>query len=319
MLARALLVALTCCAALLVSKGARADTRCDDAALSELAALHTLERASATELLERARAHGASYPSLHLVDLAPGDVGAAERWLATLERRGLGPLVCGEALSETSRVLVAAPAQGALLVAADGLRVELAPGFSDPVVYARRGDEEPRAFGVSGGVAQLDPSSLAAPLELQLVASGPDGPRPIAELRLGDPLAARSPSDASVIDWLRERSGRGPLRPNRLLAGVALEHAARVCASGSVAHRIAGGEDARGRLERAHVEARHVGEVVARAADEASGWRALAQSPSHRAALGDPRFTDVGVGVARSSGHTCVVAVLAAWPRRLAR
>jgi uncharacterized protein YkwD len=59
-----------------------------------------------------------------------------------------------------------------------------------------------------------------------------------------------------------------------------------------------------------------VGEAVARASDEPSATAALLASPSHRRALVDRRFTDVGLGRARASdGHTCLVVLLAAWPR----
>jgi uncharacterized protein YkwD len=65
------------------------------------------------------------------------------------------------------------------------------------------------------------------------------------------------------------------------------------------------------------VEARHVGEVVSRAGDEEGAWRALTASPSHRAALGDRRFTDVGIAAIEAHGHTCLVVVIASWPRRI--
>jgi uncharacterized protein YkwD len=41
------------------------------------------------------------------------------------------------------------------------------------------------------------------------------------------------------------------------------------------------------------------------------------RSPSHRLAVTDKRFTDVGIGQAfDAKGHSCVVVLLAAWPRR---
>jgi uncharacterized protein YkwD len=54
-----------------------------------------------------------------------------------------------------------------------------------------------------------------------------------------------------------------------------------------------------------------------RARDDEGAWRALAASPSHRAALGDRRFTDVGIATTAHDGHTCLVVLLASWPRRI--
>lgn len=295
---------------------------CDDAVLGELAARHALDHTPPDALLEAARARGASFPSMHVVTLADDDVAGRDAWLAALARRGLGPLRCGEALSETSRVVAAAPAQGQLMRDGRLLRVRLAEGFSSPVVYVRPHGVEPVAVGVEEGVALVDLDAIESPAELQLVASGPDGPRPVAALRIGaaDPEQEETlPTDASLLSLLRARVGAGALRPNRILARVAEDHAEAVCASAHVAHDLGDGGDARERLRRAHLEARHVGEVVARAADEADAWRALARSPSHRAAIGDRRFTDVGIAHVEARGHSCLVVVLAAWPRRLAR
>jgi hypothetical protein len=291
---------------------------CEDAGLSELAATHALDHLTPTELLARARSGGASHPSLHLVVLADDDLAARARWLRGLEARGLGPLICGEALTETSRVVVAAPAQGSLAIEGRSLRVSLTPRFSEPIVYVRSGTREPRAYAVREGVAAVDLATVEAPAQIQLVATGPEGPRPIAELDVGDASAEPSlPADPSVISVLRARAEAGPLRPNRLLREVAEDHAERVCASGHVAHEIGREGDAEARLRAAHVEARHVGEVVSRARYEEGAWRALTASPSHRAALGDRRFTDVGLATVEADGHTCLVVVLASWPRRI--
>ncbi|MBN8610456.1 MAG: CAP domain-containing protein [Deltaproteobacteria bacterium] len=293
---------------------------CDDDALSALAAVHALDHVTPTELLARARRDGASYPSLHVITLSDDDLAGRARWMRTLASRGLGPLVCGEALLETSRVVVAAPAQGSLVIDGHALRVTLSPRFAEPVVYVRSRDAEPRAYAVREGIAQIDLGEVEVPAQLQLVATGPEGPRPVAELRVGEGEVVDSlPEDPTVITLLRARAESGPLRPNRLLAEVAEEHAERVCATGHVAHEIADEGNAEQRLRRAHVEARHVGEVVSRAADERGAWRALVASPSHRAALGDRRFTDVGVARVEHEGRTCLVVVLASWPRRAAR
>jgi hypothetical protein len=307
-------------AAWLAASSARAQSvdGCGDPTLSELAATHALEDLGPAELLARARAAGASHPSLHLVALADDDLEGRARWLRGLAARGLGPLVCGEALVETSRIVLAAPAQGSLSIEGHVLRVTLTPRFSEPVVYVRSGEHEPQAHAVRDGVAEVDLDAVEAPAQIQLVARGPEGPRPIAELDLGGAVEdAGLPADASAVSLLRARAGAGPLRPNRLLRRLAEAHAERVCLSGHVAHAIGDEGDAQARVRAARLEARHVGEVVSRARDDEGAWRALAASPSHRAALGDRRFTDVGIATTAHDGHTCLVVLLASWPRRI--
>jgi len=301
-----------------VSSRASAQDSCDDDALSALAAQHALDHLGASELLAQARGEGASYPSLHIVTLADDDLAARAVWLRSLVGRGLGPLRCGEALTETSRVVVAAPAQGSIERVGDLVRVQLSPAFREPVVYLRAAGAEPVALPVEDGVVGVDLGAIDAPTQLQLVATGPDGPRPIAELALSGAVAeAPLPEDASLLTFLRARAGAGALRPNRILRRLAEEHAVRVCARRHVAHEVGDTGNAEERLRGARLVARHVGEVVARASDEPATWRALSRSPSHRAAIGDRRFTDVGIGQDEHGGHRCLVVVLAAWPRRL--
>lgn len=312
---RAWVLALGVCVG--APSGVSAQDACDDDALSALAAAHALDQTTASELLAQARTVGATHPSLHLVTLADDDLAGRAAWLQALVARGLGPLRCGEALTETSRVVVAVPAQGSIAVDEGRVRVSLVAGFREPVVYVRAAGTEPIAVPVQDGVAAVDLAAIDVPMQLQLVATGPDGPRPVAELALArERSEAPLPEDASLLTWLRARSSVGALRPNRLLRAVAQEHAERVCRSGHVAHELGEAGDAEDRLRRAGVVARHVGEVVARASDEPATWRALARSPSHRSAIGDRRFTDVGIGVAEQGAHRCLVVVLAAWPRR---
>lgn len=300
---------------------AQESSRCSDDALSQLALRHTLDGTSADALLASARAEGhAQYPSLHLVTLAADDDDARDAWLAQLEARGLTPLHCGEARTASHVVFVAAPAQGALVLTPEGVRVTLTTGFTAPVVYARSGNAEPVAFEVREGLAELPFEAMATPLVLQLVATNARGPRPIAELVIGGEHAQHEtlPTDASLIDVLRARHERGALRPNRMLLRAAQAHAEQSCRAQQVAHVIDAHGDARTRLLEDHIAARHVGEVIARAEDEAAAWRTLAESPSHRLAIGDERFTDVGIGRAEAHGRTCLVVVLAAWPRYVA-
>jgi uncharacterized protein YkwD len=123
-----------------------------------------------------------------------------------------------------------------------------------------------------------------------------------------------------MLDQLREEASVRALRGHRLLGDVAQAHASAVCLSGHVAHELSPGEDPQVRLAHAGVQARLVGETVVRAADASTAFAQLVDSPSHRLTLLEPRFTDVGFGMARDqSGRLCVVVLLAAWPRFVGR
>jgi len=320
-----LLLVLTASLTLTSSLHAQAASRCDDDALAQLALHHAMDGTSADALLSEARTGGlAQYPSLHLVTLGSEDVAGRDAWIARLLARGLGPLRCGEARNAQRVVYVAAPAQGSLELTPEGVRVALTEGFAAPVVYVRSGMAEPVAFAVHEGLAEVPFETLATPLVLQLVATNAHGPRPIAELVIGGQVASAStpsealPTDASLIDLLRARHERGALRPNRMLARAAQAHAEQSCRVGQVAHVLGDEGDARARLLQGHIAARHVGEVVARAKNETAAWRTLTKSPSHHLAIGNTRFTDVGIGRAQSRGRTCLVVILAAWPRWIA-
>ncbi|MEM9195670.1 MAG: CAP domain-containing protein, partial [Myxococcota bacterium] len=157
------------------------------------------------------------------------------------------------------------------------------------------------------------------PLDVQLVASDRSGPRPLSQLRVGGPANLGRPGSdrgRERVAELRDNTGVLPLRDNRLLEEVALEHATYLCAGEALAHTRSG-ENPEDRLRGAGVRARVVGEVVARATSEGAAFDALEESPSHRAALVDRRLTDVGIGLARADdGELCAVVLLAAWPRR---
>jgi hypothetical protein len=215
------------------------------------------------------------------------------------------------------------------------VRVRLNDEFSAPRLVIRDGTGELHAITLgedtlASGVTLRD--DLLSPLRVQLVATGPRGPRPIAErvVRFGsrDARPARVPDrDAAPTrtgpDWITEaRQERGalPLRPNRLLAEEAAEHARAVCDSGRVGHELEPGQDPELRLRRRGVVARLIGEVVARAADDNAARRALLESPSHHRRGLAGRFTDGGYGVARdATGHVCTVVLLASWPRFVPR
>jgi uncharacterized protein YkwD len=101
-----------------------------------------------------------------------------------------------------------------------------------------------------------------------------------------------------------------------LLALEAEAHAARICRTGRVVHELEPGADPEARLAGRGIRARVVGEAVARARDVGAAFDVLEASPGHRMTLVDRRFTDVGVGVAAwGRDRTCLVVLLAAWPR----
>jgi uncharacterized protein YkwD len=69
-------------------------------------------------------------------------------------------------------------------------------------------------------------------------------------------------------------------------------------------------------LAKAGLDARLLGEAIARAEDTDSALHALQNSPSHLYTLLDPRFTDFGIGVAKDQAEKfCYVVLLCAWPR----
>ena len=177
------------------------------------------------------------------------------------------------------------------------------------------------------------PRELARPLRIQLVASGRLGPRPLAQVDVGeldgDPRATAEPrgdadrartSVTGVVELLQSlRPGRAPPRRNRLLARAALVHAQNVCRQRQVAHQLAPGADPESRMRRQGIDARVFGEVVARGASIEAALRALDESPSHRMVLRDRRFTDVGWAAVRHDESVCLVVEMAAWPHFVGR
>jgi hypothetical protein len=278
------------------------------------------EAPTAESLLDASRRAGSDAPLVR--GFLGGEGDAAGR--ASFLRRGRAELdaalACGEARSEGRSLLLVAPRGGHLVLADEGLRVELEPGWREPIVHVRDAHGELWQATVAHGDTVRVPADLDPPLDVQLVARGPRGPRPVAERALGEPSA--TPIDPAVdgapidrVALLRADAGARELRPNRLLEQVASRYAEEVCAAGRVTH-IGSDGDPEERLARAGVRARHVGETVARAEDVTAAIAATLRSPSHRAALSDRRFTDVGLSTATdAAGRTCLVVLLAAWPR----
>jgi len=327
-----------------LASAARADAGCTpDDPLADAAAELLLDSSPLTpeRVSAAVRRAGSDLPVAHAGAFGERDGAARRAWLAELAARADAPLVCGSATGSRGRgVTVAAARAGRLdpiADAPDAFRPVLAPGFGSPYVVVLGADGVPTreplaASDVTDGLRV--PELVPRPAVLQLVATGPAGPRPVAERAIGAPSepapsvaaataaaatdAADEPegTDASRLGALRTLSGARPLRLNRLLVAAARRHAADVCAAGRVAHELEPGVGPEERLARAGVRARLVGEAVARSRTDASALSALSRSPSHRLTLVDNRFTDVGLGTARDAeGRTCLVIALAAWPR----
>jgi uncharacterized protein YkwD len=275
------------------------------------------------------------------------DDAALIAWLKLQGERADAPLSCGEASSESRRVVLVSARGGRLSLVKERLVGRLAAGFRAPHLVLE--DRDGRAERMEVRTEQLA-QGVALPSErnwvrVQLVAEGPAGPRPVAELALVEGAGASTaapvpapveapapttevPSDAARertqdslfarLSAFRRREGAGGVRQNQLLGLSAQRHAARVCELGKVAHRLGEGDDPETRLREEHIEARSVGEAVARAGSADAALSAVFDSPSHRLAVAEKSFTDAGIGRASDTkGHTCLVVLLAAWPRRI--
>lgn len=295
----------------------------DDARLSEAAAALALEDAPGEDtLMGLVRGAGSEAPRAHALSVGEGEDARVARWVASLTERGETPLACGEARTGTRRVIVAAPAAASLVVDGTHVSGHVAPGWAEPLLYAEDADGEVHVFELTSPSFETSlPSDLEA-VRVQVVARGPDGPRPVAERVFGareaDGLASADPRER--VAELRHQAHVSALRTSHLIDRIALSHAEAICTAGEAAHELEPGQDPTARLRAEGVVARHVGEVAARGIDVAHALAALSRSPSHRAALLDARFTDVGIGTAHAAdGHDCVVVVLAAWPRIVGR
>jgi uncharacterized protein YkwD len=287
------------------------------------------------QLMAAVRGAGSDVVAVRALYLPEDDPAKLEAWLAELQKKSDAPLICGDAHAARSRLLVASARGGTFWFEHGQLRGSLSPGFERPELVVRHADGTSERMSVSAAELEhgipMDPDWRAS--MLQLVAHGASGPRPIAERSSGpanapqpsaSELQIEGPLDAhgvfEVVMQLRERHSRPVLRYNKLVQRVADAHARDVCAQGRVVHELEPGVDPQTRVARAGLKARLVGETVARAADAGAALRALWGSPSHSLTLLEPRFTDIGVGLAADEQkHTCLVVLLLAWPMPLAR
>jgi hypothetical protein len=340
-----LLLGLLLPASVAADAGGEAAVCDEEPALSDAAAELLLAGVPPTpeSLMRAVRAAGSDAVGVRAYLWQAADAGAdANAWLAAYARKADARVVCGRAQGASSGMLLVAARAGSLEpLAGNGARVRgsVSDRFRDPELVVADGYGDLQRIAVdraqlARGIPIAD--DLARPARVQLLARGPLGPRPIAErvlaafdgasLETSDPLAhdtaggSAGRTVAELVDQLRAQAGRPALRSNTLLARVAKAHAEHVCARGQIAHQLAPGDDPKQRLQAVGVSARRVGETVARAEDAAGAFVAFEHSPSHRFTLLESGFTDAGTGEAKDEqGRTCVVVLLAEWPRFVGR
>lgn len=279
------------------------------------------------ELIRKAREAGVGANPVYAKFGVTGEFESFKSWLENLNETADAPLICGRARHGERIVLVAAVRAGTLeLVGKNRIHAEVIEDFRDPYLVVRDGKGSSRRIAIDGGeygATMSLPLEWARPLFVQLVATGPSGPRPVAERWVGKiPEGAStrhgSRSPEAWLMQLRRASGARSLRSNRLLSQEATNHAQVVCDSGKFGHDLDPDGDPEARLLKRGIEARVVGEAVARAATMRDALHAIEDSPSHRMTVTDPRFTDAGYGKAKDEkGRTCAVILMASWPRKV--
>lgn len=290
----------------------------------DLAALQDIPPSS--ELIRAAREAGVDANPVYAKFGVAGGFESFKTWVKELQETADAPLICGRARVGERIVLIAAVQAGSLTLEGQRLHAEVLPEFRDPFLVVRDSHGESRRIAVDGegfGATVTLPIEWGRPLFVQLVATGPNGPRPIAErwvgkIPNGQPTRRNSQSTEAWLMQLRRSAGARSLRSNRLLTQEATRHAQAVCESGKVGHELDPNGDPEARLLKRGIEARVIGEAVARAATLPDTLHAIEDSPSHRMTVTDPRFTDAGYGQAKDEkGRTCTVVLLASWPRKV--
>ena len=279
-----------------------------------------------SELVQTAREQGVDANPVYAKFGVTGEVASFKAWVEDLIETADAPLICGRASSGERVVLVAAVRAGALTPAGKNrLHAEVIEDFRDPYLMVRDASGASRRVAVDGeayGSTITLPVEWVRPLFVQLVATGPNGPRPVAERWIGkipqhEPVQGGSQSPEAWVMQIRRASGARTVRTNRLLSKEATSHAQDVCDSGKLGHELDPAGDPEARLLKRGIQARVVGEAVARARTMREALHAIEDSPSHRMTVTDPRFTDAGFGEAKDDkGRTCAVILLASWPRK---
>lgn len=304
--------------------------------LSEAAArLVALGRAPTGADVEQAvRAVGSDAVNVRARFSPPGDGEGVKAWIARAQASADAPLVCGQGAANAGQVVLISARAGRLRASVREPRVirgELVAGFDQAQLVLTQDQGELSAFAIDAALLRDGfeiPDEIERVTRVQLVARGPSGPRPVAERVWGGGAGALAETEIQLSDELsptdqllelREVHQAPSVRPNRLLTDVATTHAQAVCRAARVAHTLVPDGDPEARLRRAGIEARVVGETVARSTSVAKAYAALMRSPSHRLTLLDRRFTEAGIATATQDDHVCLVVLLAAWPRYVGR
>ncbi|MGB8221782.1 MAG: CAP domain-containing protein [Polyangiales bacterium] len=311
-----------------VADSAKPETLCTRSETLELVAsqLADLQQIPpSAELIRVARQAGVDANPVYAKFGVAGEFDNFKAWLEELIEGADAPLICGRARSGERIVLVAAVRAGSLtMVGKNTLHAEVIDDFKYPYLIVRDPKGSSRRIAVDGEVVGATislPLEWGRPLFVQLIATGPSGPRPVSERWVGQipkskPSHADSESPETWLLQLRRAAGARSLRSNRLLTKEATSYAQTVCDSGKLGHQVDSSGDPEARLLKRGIEARVVGEAVARAATMRAALHAIEDSPSHHLTITDPRFTDAGYGQAKDDrGRTCVVILLASWPR----
>ena len=280
-----------------------------------------------SELIQVAREEGVDANPVYAKFGVTGEVASFKAWVEDLNETSDGPLICGRAKSGERVVLVAAVQAGMIkMTGKNSLHAEVIPEFTDPYLMVRDSSGGQRRIAIDGEGYGSDiflPNEWPRPLFLQLVAKGPNGPRPVAERWIGkipqaEPVKGGYQNPEAWLLQIRRAAGARTVRSNRLLTREATSHAQNVCESGKLGHELDPTGDPEARLLARGIEARVVGEAVARARTMREALHAIEESPSHRMTVTDPRFTDAGFGKAKDDrGRVCAVVLLASWPRKV--
>ncbi len=284
------------------------------------------EKSSAV-LTALAHEKGISDTRLHVWHAAQPSQTHTAQWLERLLARSDAPLVCGMHQSSEGVVWIAAERAAAIEVDRHygRLKATLSQGFHSPVIVVLDRHLRLDRQAVSEKALQQGVSWPVQPNEayvIQLMATGPSGAYPVAEVWLTSSQevpALFGNTSAPIperLTELRRRFHVGELRINRLLSDQAHAHAREVCQAEKVAHELSAGVDPVERAQRVRIQADALGEAVARASNLSTAFDAFLRSPAHLLTLTDARFTDVGMASATDdTGARCLVVFLAAWPR----
>src|SRR5438067_795342 len=191
----------------------------------------------------------------------------------------------------------------------------LASGLRDPRLFVSlpNGSIEERPLRTAGAKVRAKvrlPRKGEAVVEL--LANGAGGPQVVAIRRIfvgvappRAPPPERSGGDPGVpgvearIARLRAQHGLPPLRRDAELDAVAELHSREMARTGTFAHVLASDGSVGDRLDRAGYTRKAAGENIGLSETPLAAHEGIESSPAHLANLLDPRFSHLGLGIAR--------------------